>query len=73
MAIAKGTVRQPTMRDRRVDFLTSAACFGAAITGLTGIIVAIISVVSMNLVAAGVSVIGASLAFGLLANAVLRE
>jgi len=61
------------MSERRIDFLTSAACFGAVITGLVGIIAAIISLVSMNLVAAGVSVIGASLAFGLLANAVLRD
>jgi hypothetical protein len=61
------------MSDRRIDFLTSAACFGAATTGLIGIIAAIVSIVSLNLVAAGVSVIGASLAFGLLANAVLRN
>lgn len=61
------------MSDKRIDFLTSAACFGAVITGLTGIVAAIISVLSMDLVAAGVSVIGASLAFGLLANAVLRD
>lgn len=61
------------MSDRRVDFLTSAACFGSVVAGLTGIIAAIISLVSMNLVAAGVSVIGAGLAFGLLASAVLRN
>jgi hypothetical protein len=61
------------MSDKRIDFLASAACFGSVITGLAGIIVAIISLVSMNLVAAGVSVVGASLAFGLLANAVLRD
>lgn len=61
------------MSDRRVDLLTSAASFGAVVAGLIGIIAAIISLVSMNLVATGVSVIGASLAFGLLANAVLRD
>lgn len=61
------------MSDRRVDFITSAACFGAVVAGFIGIIAAFISLVSMNLVAAGVSVIGASLAFGLLASATLRN
>jgi len=61
------------MSDKRIDFLMSAACFGAAITGFIGIIAAIMSLGSMNVMAAGVSVIGAGLAFGLLANAMLRH
>ena len=61
------------MDDKRVDFLASAACFGAAITGFTGIVSAVISLASMNLVAAGISVLGAGVAFGLLASALLRN
>ena len=61
------------MSEKRVDTLISAACFGAATTGFIGIIAAIVSLVSMNFVGAGVAVIGASLAIGLLANALLRS
>ena len=60
------------MPDKRIDFLTSAACFGSVLTGILGIIAAIISVFSANFQAAGVSILGAGLAFGLLANALLR-
>jgi hypothetical protein len=59
--------------DRRIDFLISAACFGAAITGLLGIVVAIVSLGSMNVAAAGAAVLGAGVSFGLLANALLRH
>lgn len=61
------------MSERRVDALIGAACIGAVVTGFIGIIAAIVSVVSMNPVGAGVSIIGAGLAFGLLANALLRD
>lgn len=61
------------MSERRVDALIGAACIGASVTGVIGIIAAIVSVASMNLVGAGISIIGAGLAFGLLANALLRD
>ena len=60
------------MPDKRIDFLASAACFGAVLTGILGIIVVIISVFSANPLAAGISILGAGLAFGLLAVALLR-
>jgi len=61
------------MSDKRIDFIMSAACFGAAIAGVIGIVAAIMSLGSQDFMAAGVSVIGAGLAFGLLANAMLRS
>jgi len=72
LAVLQG-IGKYQMSERRVDTLIGAACFGAAFTGIIGIIAAIVSVVSMNLVGAGLAVIGASLAFGLLANALLRN
>lgn len=61
------------MPDKRIDLLTGAACFGAVVTGLLGIIAAVVSVVTMELLAAGVSILGAGVAFGFLANAILRD
>lgn len=59
--------------DGRIEFLISAACFGAVLAGLLGIVTAIVSIVSMNVLAAGLSVLAAGVTFGLLANALLRH
>lgn len=59
--------------DRRVDFLISAACFGAVVTGGLGILVTILSIFTMNVFAAGASIFGTGVTFGLLAHALLRD
>jgi hypothetical protein len=61
------------MNDKRVDTLVSFACYGAATAGTVGVVTALISVVMGNMLPAGVAVVGSALAFGLLANAILRN
>jgi hypothetical protein len=46
---------------------------GSGITGVASLIVGLVSLFDGDLIAAGVCLIAAALAFGLLANALLRE
>ena len=46
---------------------------GAFIAGVAGLLVALVSVLSADFVAASVSLAASALAFGLLANAIFRQ
>ena len=61
------------MSDRRLDALISLTCFGAVVVGILGILGCVIALVAGEFLAAGVAVLGSGLAFGLLANALLRS
>ena len=49
------------------------AVFGGAITGIVGLVVGVGAAMVGEPVAAGIALVAAALAFGMLANAVLRE
>lgn len=49
------------------------AFFGAMVAGVLGLIVAVVALFSGEFLAAGTSLIGAALAFGLSVSAVLRR
>ena len=49
------------------------AVFGGAITGIAGIVVGVAAAIVGEPLGAGLALVAAALAFGLLANAVLRE
>jgi len=49
------------------------AIYSAMITGVFSIVVAVFSFFNYNWVGAGVSLVAAALAFGLVANAILRN
>jgi hypothetical protein len=57
---------------RRTDWLVGLATFGTAVIGAISLLVAVFAVFAGQLQAAGVCLIAAALAFGALANAVLR-
>jgi len=58
---------------KRQDTLVGLAILGSGITGVASLIVGFISLSDGDLIAVGVCLIAAALAFGLLANALLRE
>jgi hypothetical protein len=53
--------------------LPGLAVLGAFVTGVCGLLVAVVAVVSGDFVGAGVGLVASALAFGLLANAVFRR
>ena len=57
---------------RRADWLIGLAVYGATIGGVAALLLAVFSVFSGRLEAAASCLISASIAFGALANAVLR-
>jgi hypothetical protein len=57
----------------RIDGFIGVAVYGAAITGAGGILFALTSVLAGNWPGAGVGLAASALAFGLLANALLRK
>lgn len=54
-----------------VNSLVGISTIGGVITGIAGLLVALVSVLSGELLAAGACLIAAALAFGLLAGALL--
>lgn len=58
---------------KRQDTLVGLAILGSGITGVASLIVGLVSLLDGDLIAVGVCLIAAALAFGLLANALLSE
>jgi hypothetical protein len=56
-----------------LDTLIGLGTLGSAVIGVVGFVAALIAFFSGDLVGAGVCLIASALAFGLLANAVLRS
>jgi len=65
-------IRQDETR-RSVERLTGFAVYATTVSGLAGILFGFIAVLSGNWAASGPFFIAAALAFGLLANAILRD
>jgi hypothetical protein len=62
------------MEDRKSGtWLVGFAAFGALMTGGIGLLAAVVSFLGGDRVSAGIFIIGAALAFGLLVNAALRD
>ena len=57
---------------RKLDAIIGLATLGSGITGVSGLILALFSLLSGDLLATGVCLVAAALSFGLLANALLR-
>ncbi|MDX1997809.1 MAG: hypothetical protein SF066_08810 [Thermoanaerobaculia bacterium] len=60
------------MKNPRIDFLVAAASFGAAVTGLLGIIAAVFTLF-LNPIASAGFLLASAFSFGFLANAILRD
>ena len=58
---------------KKQDTLVGLAVLGSGITGVASLIVGLVSLFDGDLIAVGVCLIAAALAFGLLANALLCE
>lgn len=58
---------------KKQDTLVGLAVLGSGITGVASLIVGLVSFFDGEFIAAGVCLIAAALAFGLLANALLSE
>ena len=58
---------------RRAEGLAAAGLFGSALTGFVGLVVALAAAVDGDHGAAGFALLAAAVAFGLLANACLRD
>ena len=63
------------MREHRraVDGIMGLAILGCSLTGVVSLIAALLALFAGEFIAASVSLTGAALAFGLLANALIRE
>jgi hypothetical protein len=61
------------MKDRSGDALVGLAALGCGVTGTVGIVSAVWALVAGEFSAAGLSLAAAALAFGLLANGLLRD
>jgi hypothetical protein len=61
------------MQDRKFNTLIGFAAVGAVLTGVGALLVALLAVSNAEFVAAGLCLTAAALAFGLLANAILRN
>lgn len=57
----------------RIDGFIGAAVYGAVITGFGGILFALVAVLAGNWPAAGIGLAASAIAFGSLANALLRQ
>jgi hypothetical protein len=53
--------------------LAGSTVLGAYVTGVAGLVMAVIAVLSADFVGAGVALAASALAFGLLANAFFRQ
>ena len=60
-------------KQNRPDTIAGMALYAAMFTGFIAIIVAIFAFASANWVGAALSLVAAALAFGLVANAILRH
>ena len=58
---------------RKAEWLVGLATYGAAFAGTLGLLLALFGLLSGRLEAAGACLIAAAVAFGALANALLRE
>jgi hypothetical protein len=58
---------------RQFDTIIGLVTLGGAITGVAGLVVAFVALLSGEFVATGVCLVAAALSFGLLANALIRE
>jgi hypothetical protein len=56
-----------------LDTIIGLVTLGGAITGVAGLVAALVAFFSGEFVATGVCLIAAALSFGLLANALIRE
>ncbi len=61
------------MKDGKLSFLIGTVAVGAVLTGVGGLLVALLAASNAEFVAAGLCLIAAALSFGLLANAILRD
>lgn len=59
-------------RTRRTNWVVGLATLGTAVAGSVAFLVAVVATLTGQMQAAGVCFIAAAIAFGLLANAVLR-
>ena len=70
------TGAQPPETDRtarRTNWVVGLATVGSSVTGVIGLFLGLLSVLSGEWQAAGLCLVAAGLAFGLLANATLRR
>lgn len=58
---------------RRTDWLVGLAVYGSALTGIVGLVLAVWSFLSGRWEAAGAGLVAGAVAFGALANALLRR
>ncbi len=58
---------------RKVQGLVAGALYGGLVTGALGMVLAVAAFLSGDTIGAGICVLGSAVAFGLVANACLRE
>lgn len=59
--------------NRRTHIVIGASVYGALLVGVLSLLLAYVAVSRMDLAGAGMALVAGALAFGLLANAVLRR